>query len=55
MERATKAAGTKPVYTAPDTALRAGSGGEKGIGGQVLDAKAPDGSEGASQAQFEIQ
>jgi hypothetical protein len=46
--------GTKPVYTAPDTTVTAGSGGEKGIGGQVIDAKAPDGSEGDSQAEFEI-
>jgi hypothetical protein len=47
--------GTKPSYTLPDTTLTEGTGGDPGIGGQVLDAKAPDGSVGDSAPEFEIQ
>jgi hypothetical protein len=35
--------------------VTAGDGGAKGIGGQVLEAKAHDGSDGESLAEFEIQ
>jgi hypothetical protein len=46
--------GTKPSYSEPDTILTAGAGGEPGIGGQVLDAKAPDGFAGDAAAEFQI-
>jgi hypothetical protein len=39
----------------PDTTLTEGTGGDPGIGGKVLDAKAPDGSAGDSAPEFEIQ
>jgi hypothetical protein len=47
--------GAKPAYTAPDTTLTPGEGGAKGVGGQLLAAKAEDGSVGDSQAEYEIQ
>jgi hypothetical protein len=46
--------GTKPVYTAPDTVLVSGDGGEPGLGGQLLDAKAPNGSAGESLAELQV-
>ncbi len=46
--------GTKPTYTAPDTTLTAGKGGAAGVGGKVLNAKAPDGAIGASAAELEV-
>jgi hypothetical protein len=50
-------AGTKPLYVAGDTTLTPGDGGAAGPGGQV-DAeapKAPDGAEGISGIELEIQ
>lgn len=44
----------KPAYTAPDTTLAPGAGGDPGVGGEVLDAKAPDGSVGDSAAEFHV-
>jgi hypothetical protein len=46
--------GLKPSYTTPDTMLIPGDGGAHGAGGQVLDDKAPDGSDGDSAEVFEV-
>lgn len=46
--------GTKPVYTAPDTMLVSGDGGEPGAGGLLLDAQAPNGSAGESLSEFQV-
>jgi len=46
--------GTKPTYDPADTMLTTGDGGLAGVGGQVLTAKAPDGSPGDSAPEFEV-
>jgi hypothetical protein len=46
--------GTKPTYDVADTTLTPGKGGAAGVGGQVLTAKAPDGSEGESSPDFQV-
>jgi hypothetical protein len=47
-------AGTQPTYDLADTTLTAGTGGDAGVGGKVLTANAPDGSDGASDAVFKV-
>jgi hypothetical protein len=46
--------GTQPTYDLADTTLKAGKGGAAGVGGKVLDAKAPDGSVGDAAAEFMV-
>jgi hypothetical protein len=46
--------GQKPVYTAPDTVLQSGDGGEAGLGGEVLEQVAPPGYKGQSGIEFEV-
>jgi len=47
--------GPKPVYDAGDTTLEAGTPGAGGVGGkQVSTTKAPDGSVGQTELEFEV-
>jgi len=47
--------GPKPVYDAGDTTLKAGTPGAVGVGGkQVSTTKAPDGSVGQAELEFEV-
>jgi hypothetical protein len=46
--------GTAPSYDLADTTLKKATGGAPGIGGQVLNAKAPDGTKGDAADIFEV-